>query len=243
MSLFQRKKDPGPLKPADPEEAVNTPITREEITMAVNPRSQIAEQFRSLRNSIIALNPSGAPRTIVVTSAVRGEGKTVATLNLAVAMVEMPGTHVLVVDADLHAPSIEHYLGLPRRQGLVELLRGECSPDVAIRQTSVPGVSILGAGTLPMNPSQLLGSDRIRAVLNSLRQRFSYILIDTPEAMTISDASLLGSMADGIILVVRLNETQRHYVEQVSHMLETLGGNVLGTCLTGAEVADTAANY
>jgi capsular exopolysaccharide synthesis family protein len=243
MSLFARNKDPGPLKPADPEEALHTPITREEITMAVNPRSQIAEQFRALRNSITAMNPGGAPRTIVITSAVRAEGKTVATINLALALVEVPGTHVLIVDADLHTPAVEHYLGLPRRQGLVELLRGDCSPDAAIRRTSAPGVSLIGAGTLPGNPSQLIGSDRMRTLLNSLKQRFSYILIDTPEAMTISDASLLGSMADGIILVVRLNETPRHYVEQVSHMLETLGGNVLGTCLTGATLADTAANY
>ena len=243
MAIFGSKKDSGPLKPADPDEARETPISREELAMVARPRSQIAEQFRNLRNSIMALNPGGAPRTIVITSAVRAEGKSVATLNLALSMVEVPGTHVLVVDADLHSPSLEHYLGLPRRQGLVELLRGECSPDLAIRQTSAAGVSIVGAGTLPDNPSQLLGSDRMRTLLNSFKQRFSYILIDTPEAMTISDASLLGSIADGIVLVVRLNETPRHYVEQVSHMFETLGGNVLGTCLTGATLVDTAANY
>jgi capsular exopolysaccharide synthesis family protein len=243
MALFGTKKDGGPLKAADPEEARNTPVTREEIAIAIRPRSQIAEQFRNLRNSIMALNPSGAPRTVVMASAVRGEGKTVATLNLALAMVEVPGTHVLVVDADLHAPAVEGYLGLPRRQGLADVLRGDCSPDLAIRQTSVEGVSIMGAGNLPQNPSQLLGSDRMRTLLNSFKQRFSYILIDTPEALTISDASLLGSIADGIVLVVRLNETPRHYVEQVSHMLETLGGNVLGTCLTGASLVDTAASY
>jgi len=244
MSLFRRKhKGAQALKPAEPDEAKNIPMVHEELCMLHAPRSQIAEQFRSLRNSIVALNPEGAPRTIVMTSALRGEGKSVAAINLALSMSEVPGTRVLLVDADLHHPSLEHYLGLPRRQGLTELLRGQCSLDRAIRATSAPGVSILGAGQLPENPSQILGSERMRTVLASFKQRFSYILIDTPEAMTISDASLMGSMADGIILVVRLFSTPRHYVEQTHNMLETMGGNVLGMCLTAANVTDTAAEY
>jgi capsular exopolysaccharide synthesis family protein len=244
MPLFRRKqKSESLLKAAEPEEAKNVPMAHEELCMILAPRSQIAEQFRSLRNSIAALNPEGAPRTIVMTSALRGEGKSVAAINLALAMAEVPGTRVLLVDADLHHPALEHYLGLPRRQGLTELLRGQCSLDRAIRATSVAGVSVLGAGELPENPSQLLGSERMRTVIASFKQRFSYILIDTPEAMTISDASLMGSMADGIILVVRLFSTPRHYVEQTHNMLETMGGNVLGMCLTAANIADTAAEY
>ena len=244
MPLFPKKEpSPGPLQPADPEEAKRIPVKSEELAMIASPRSQIAEQFRVLRNSIVTLNPEGAPRTIVVTSALRGEGKTVATLNLAVAMTELARTHVLVVDADLHSPSVERYLGLPRRQGLSELLRGECSIDRAIRATSVAGLSILGAGTPPSNPSEVLGSERMKTLLASFKQRFSYILFDTPEAMTISDASLLGAIADGILLVVRLGSTPRHYVEQTHNLLEAMGGNVLGTCLTGANEVDTASRY
>ena len=107
----------------------------------------------------------------------------------------------------------------------------------------MPNVSVLGPGQLPNNPSELLGSERMRTVLAQLKQRFSYILIDTPEAMSISDASLLGAIADGILLVVRLNSTPRHYVEQTHNVLETLGGNVLGTCLTGARRDDRASEY
>ena len=238
-------KDPvqGPLQPADPDESKGIPIASEELAMIANPRSQIAEQFRVLRNSIVTLNPEGAPRTIVVTSALRGEGKTVATLNLALAMIELARTHVLVVDADLHSPSVERYLNLPRRQGLSELLRGECSIDRAIRATSVQGLSIVGAGALPRNPSELLGSERTKTLIAAFKQRFSYILFDSPEAMTISDASLLGASADGIVLVVRLGSTPRHYVEQTHNLLEAMGGNVLGTCLTGANEVDTAARY
>lgn len=244
MSVFKSNvPSSAKLAIADPEEAKRIPITHEELAVAIAPRSQIAEQFRRLRNSIVALNPEGAPRSVVVTSALRGEGKSVASLNLALAMAEVPGTRVLVIDADLHHPAIEQYLGLPRRQGLTELLRGECSLDRAIRATSANHVSVLGAGALPENPSELLGSERMKTLIQSCKQRFSYILLDTPEAMTISDASLLGATADGIVLVVRLGATPRHFVEQTHNMLENLGGNVLGCCLTGANAEDTASHY
>lgn len=237
------KKKTGGLRPAEPDEARNTPIRREELAIHKDPRGQIAEQFRSLRNSVHAMNPDGASHTLVMTSALRGEGKSVATLNLALALAELPGMEVLVLDCDLHRPSIEEYLGLPRRQGLTEVLGGTLAIGAAIRPTSVQGVSIMGAGALPRNPSELIGSERMRTVLNALRQRFTYVLIDTPQAMTISDASLLGAMADGILVVVRLGETPRHYVEQTMNTLEGLGGNILGTCLTGAAEEDTAQGY
>jgi capsular exopolysaccharide synthesis family protein len=232
-----------PLVPAAPGESTERPLSREEIVMVSNPRGQIAEQFRSLRNSIHALNPDGASHTLVVTSALRGEGKTVASINLALSMAELPGTHVLILDADLHHPAVESYLGLPRRQGLTEVLTGLLPLDRAVRQTSVNGVYVMGAGAIPPNPSEWISSDRMRSVLNQLKQQFSYVVIDTPEALTISDASLLGAMADGILLVVRLGATPRHYVEQTHNTLEALGGNILGTCLTGAALADTSANY
>lgn len=222
---------------ADPDEGRGIPIRNEAITLISKPRGQIAEQFRSLRNSISALNPEGAPRTLCLTSAVQGEGKTIAAINLAVAMTEVPGKHVLLVDANLHDPGVEDALGLPRRQGLVELLRGQLPLDKAIRSTAIDGLHLLGSGAVPENTTQLIGSERLRILLGSLKQRYSYVLIDTPDALATNDAGLIGSMSDGIVLVVRLGETPRHYVEQTANLLESLGGNVLGTCLTGAAVS------
>lgn len=244
MALFPKQPvKEGPLLAADPDEARKVQLRTEQIAMVTQPRGQIAEQFRSLRNSITALNPEGAPRSIVMTSALRGEGKSVATINLAIAMAEIQGSRILIVDADLHHPSIESYFGLPRRQGLTELVRGTCPMDRAVRASSVPNVSLLGPGELPHNPSELIGSDRVPTVLGQLKQRFSYILIDTPEAMTISDAAQIGALADGIVLVVRLGLTPRHYVEQAYNTLEAMGGNVLGTCLTAARIEDTSKHY
>jgi capsular exopolysaccharide synthesis family protein len=229
-----------PLPIANAEESKRVPVTREELAVLTDPSSQQAEQFRTLRNSIVALNPDGAPRTVVLTSALRGEGKSVATLNLGFALAEMPGVQVLVIDANLHAPTLETYLGVSRAQGLCELLAGRLPYDQAVRATSVPGVSLLGPGARPRNTSELLASDRMRTLLRNLKQRFHYVLIDTPEATTTSDATLLGAMADGVIVVVRLGTTPKGYVEQTCRTLESLGSNLLGTCLTGAMVPDTA---
>lgn len=231
------------LQPAPPEEARTIPALREELVILREPRGQRAEQFRGLRNSIHSLNPDGASHTLVVDSAVRGEGKTVVSINMAIALAELPGTEVLLVDADLHAPSIERFLSLPRRKGLSDVLSGSFPVDQALRVTSIPGVSVLGAGSLPKNPSELIGSDRMRALMNRVKQRYSYVIIDTPQSTTISDSSQLGAMADGILLVARLMTTPRHLIEQTYNTLESLGGNVLGMCLTGAALRDTAYYY
>ena len=233
--MAKKTTRPQALSPAAPDEGRGVPIERDEIALVKDPRGRVAEQFRGLRNSIIALNPEGAPRSGVLTSSSPKEGKTGATINLGLSLAELPGTEVLLIDANLHSPGIEEYLGLQPRQGLADVLSGTCDLDSAVRATSVPGVQVMGAGTLPDNPSQLLGSERMRTVLGTLKRGFSYVLIDTPEALRISDASLLGGIADGIVLVVRLGLTPRHHVEQTHNTLEALGGNVLGTCLTGAE--------
>ena len=240
MSLLRSSTTDGPLEVAAADEAKRVPVDREELVVIKAPKSQHAEQFRTLRNSIVALNPEGAPRTIVFTSALRHEGKTVSVLNLALALAELPGIQVAVIEANLHSPAVEKYLGLQRRQGLSELLSGRLPLDQALRSLSVNGVSILSAGSLPRNPSELLGSDRMRTLLRTLKQRFNYVLIDTPESSTTSDASLLGSMVDGIVLVVRRGQTPKNYVDSAHNSLETMGGNVVGICMTGTELENTA---
>lgn len=240
MSASQSAPSAAPLPIGNPDESRKVPVTREELVVASAPGSQHAEQFRALRNSLVALNPDHAPRTVVLTSALRGEGKTTATLNLAFALAETPGAKVLVIDANLHAPSVEEYLGVARGQGLSELLGGRLSPDQAIRPTALNGVSFIGPGSTPAKPSELLASERMKTLLRTLKQRFNYVLIDTPETTTTSDAAVLAAMADGVVLVVRIASTPRGYVDQACRTLEAMGANLLGTCLMGAELPDTA---
>ncbi len=221
------------LEPAPPGEGRDVPVRREELVVASAPHSPIAEQFRRLRNSVQALNPEGAARTVLLTSALDGEGKSVAALNLGLALAELPQVRVLVVDADTGHPSIERYLELPRRQGLQEVLGGSLDLEAAIRRTSVERFDVLGAGGAPRD--RALDVDRVRSLLHALKRRYDYVLLDAPAALATNHAGVLGSLVDGIVLVVRLGKTQKEVVEEAYRMLENLGGNVLGTCATGAE--------
>ncbi|MEM7306064.1 MAG: CpsD/CapB family tyrosine-protein kinase [Planctomycetota bacterium] len=240
MALFRRKNSSSSLEPAKPGEAAEIPVRREELVMALRPQGHLAEQYRRLRNSIQALNPDGAARTVLLTSAVRGEGKSVATLNMALAMVEVPRVRVLVIDGHVRHPSLEEYLGVPRRQGLTDVLLGQLPLEQAIRRTSVDRLDIMGAGTLPDDPRLGLFVERMQSILHTLKRRYDYILIDMAPAMLVAEPSLLGTIADGILLVVRLGETPKHLVEETYNMLETLGGNVLGIVANGAHEADRA---
>lgn len=243
MGLFRRKKASEPLTPAPSGEGGDREPSREELAVVTDPKGQIAEQYRRLRNSIQTLNPEGASRTLLVTSSVRGEGKSVATLNLGLAMAEISRMRVIALDGDLRNPSLEDYLEVPRRQGLAELLNGSLSLEQAIRSSGVPNLDFIGAGEALTDPPPAVNLDRVRTVLHTLKRRYDYILIDTPPALAINDPSLLGAIADGILLVVRLGETPRHLVEETFHLLESMGGNILGTCLTGANQVDNAYTY
>ncbi|MEX1025381.1 MAG: CpsD/CapB family tyrosine-protein kinase [Planctomycetota bacterium] len=238
MRLFGQTSESS-LEPAPPGEGVDIPIRSEEIVMVRDPYSQVAEQFRRLRNSIQALNSDGASRTVMMTSSIRGEGKTVATLNLAIALAELPQMRVLVLDVDHLSPQVENYLGLPRRQGLTEVLQGRLPLDQSIRNTAIERMDVMGAGSAPLNPADILNVDRIRSVLNALKRRYDYVLIDAPAALSTNSPSVLGSLADGIILVVRLGSTPKPLVEEAYQSLENLGGNILGTCLTDGSLPDS----
>jgi capsular exopolysaccharide synthesis family protein len=233
MALFGNHGTQEKLEPAPPGEGRDIPLEREELVVARDPHSQAAEQFRRLRNSLQALNPDGASRSILLTSAVSGEGKTVAALNLALALVELPSLRVVVIDADRLKPSVENYLGLPLRAGVVELLEGEITVDQAIRQTAIERLDVIGAGAATRSP--VIQLERLQALLNALKRRYDYVLIDGPSVLSANHPSLLGSIADGILLVVRLGSTPKFLVEEAFQMLENLGGNVLGTCATAVE--------
>jgi len=240
MPLFGDQPESAALQPAPRGEGKDVPATREELVILRQPYGHEAEQFRRLRNSLAALNEGGASRSILVTSAVRGEGKTVATLNLAIAMAELPQLRVLVVDGDVQGPGVESLLELPRRQGLTELLRGTLALDEAIRSTSIERLDVIGAGEVPENPAEILSEDRVRATLHACKRRYDYVLIDAPAALSVVHPSMIGSIADGILLVVRLGTTAKHLVEEAYTLLESLGGNVLGTVVTGASLPDQA---
>jgi protein-tyrosine kinase len=233
MALFGTTPAPEALEAAKPGEGREIPLEREELVVLRAPSSQAAEQFRRMRNSLLALNPDGAARSVLVTSALENEGKSVAAINLALSLVEVPGLRLCLVDGDRLKPSLEGYLGHPRRLGLSELLLGEITIDQAIRSTSVDRLDLIGAGASSPNPA--LDLERLQALLNALKRRYDYVLLDGPAVLTTNHPSLIGSVVDGILLVVRIGVTPKALVEESYQMLEGLGGNVLGTCATAVD--------
>jgi capsular exopolysaccharide synthesis family protein len=225
MAQFDANQEPG--------EGREIPLEREELVMLRAPSSPKAEQFRRLRNSLLALNPDGAARSILITSAVEQEGKSVAAINLALSLVEVPSLRLCLLDCDRLNPSLEDYLGHPRRQGLTELLQGALAIDQAIRPTALDRFDLIGAGASSRNPG--LDLERLQALLNALKRRYDYVLLDGPAVHSTNHPSLIGSVVDGILLVVRIGATPKGLVEEAYQMLEGLGGNVLGTCATAVD--------
>jgi len=196
------------------------------------PAGYRAEQVRALRNRLVALNPDGEPKTLVVTSAVRGEGKTVAALNLAMAFAELERQQVVVVEADLRRPACEQYLNLNPGPGLSEVLLGTAPLERALRPAGFRRLMLLGAGARVPNPAEVLGASRIDELFHRLKERFQYVVVDTPPVLPSTDAGVLAARADGTLLVVRLERSMRKQTREALRVVQDMGGNVLGTFVT-----------
>jgi len=205
------------------------------LIMYHDARALHAEQYRTFRTNLVALNKDGGPKAIVITSSMKGEGKSVTAANLSACIAELPATRVCLVDTDFRAPSQATLFGLEDRAGITELLGDEVSLRDVLRATVVPGLEVLGPGREPDNPARLLGSERFVNLVNELKRRYSWVIIDTPPVNPYTDACVLATISDGAVLVVRMNETPRALVSSSLRNMESAGGRMLGLFLTGLE--------
>ena len=195
------------------------------------------EAFRSIRAFVLHSRALDTPRTILVTSAQPQEGKSFNAVNLAVALAEA-GQTVLLIDADLRRSSCHRAFGLePPRVGLSSVLYRGLPPEVALLTTGVPNLTFLPAGPRPPDPSALLSSDRTRGLLAGLRERFPWVIIDSPPVLAVSDATVLASLADGVLLVVRAHSTPLEAVLLARDRLQALGARMLGVVLNDVRLA------
>ena len=203
------------------------------------PKSILAEQYRSLRTHLLALERQrSGSRALVVTSAMKGDGKSLTVANLAVCLAEAPRLRVCVVDADLRAPRIHELFGLGSGPGLTEVLGDEARFDDVLLETHVPDLAVIRAGREPRNPTELLSSDRVLDLVATLKTDFTHILFDTPPVNPYSDAAVLGARLDGALLVIRMGRTPRDQVERAKTLLERSGVRLLGAFLTEMEPRD-----
>jgi len=201
-----------------------------------------SEQIRSLRNKLIAMNPDGAPKTLVVTSSIRGEGKTVTSINLALAFAELERTPVLLLDADLRSPSVEHYLNLSPEPGFADILVGRTELSRATRECGLRNLSVIGAGTPLTGPSEMITAPKVQELFDRVKEGFQYVIVDTPPVLPSTDASVMAARADGTLLCVRLEHSSKSLTKDAVRNLQELGANVLGTFVTELRGQDPEAD-
>ena len=207
--------------------AADRAVSRAPLLTDVDGFSARGEAFRLLRTNLQYLDLDSRPKSLVVTSAVADEGKTQVATNLAIAMAQA-GERVLIVDGDLRRPKVASLLGLDRSVGLITVLVGRTPIEDVIQVHEASGVHCLASGPTPPNPTEVLQTEATRDLLAKLRTEYDAVIIDAPPVLPVADASILGTAADGVIIVSRYGKTRREELEAASQRLRTVGGKVFG---------------
>jgi capsular exopolysaccharide synthesis family protein len=197
-------------------------------------RSAIAEAYRAFRTSLLLASAS-SPKVIVISSTFAREGKTTTSVNLATVLAQM-GKPVLLIDADLRRPRLQKVFRGKMNLGLVNYLAANIPLDDVIQDTQVPNLSLILSGPTPPNPSELLGSDRMKHLIHELRAKFAYVIFDSPPVMAVTDSIVLAANADGVVLCVHGGQTPRDIVQRAAERLRQSNIPVLGALLNNLDL-------
>lgn len=225
-------------KGATPSEANETTTA---LTLIDDVRSPIAEAYRHLRTSLLLSSAGQPPKTILVTSSQPSEGKTTTAVNTAV-MLAQTGAEVIIIDCDLRRPRLHAHFRVPNVKGVTNYLSGESDLEGLLQPyEKLPNLKLLTSGPVPPNPAELLGSDEMRKLLAIVSERFTHVIIDSPPAISFTDASILSTMVDGVVLVVHGGRSSRAVVRRAKQQLLDVGANVFGVVLNNVKLEAT--NY
>jgi len=202
----------------------------------------LQEAYRSLRTSILLSAAEHAPRTLLVTSASPGEGKTTTAANLAIALAQL-GSRVLVIDSDLRKPRLHRIFQLDSRQGLVTHLTGLLPSADVIQHSYVPNVDVVVCGPVPPNPSELLSAPRMDDLVGQAAKTYDVVILDSPPVLNVADARILARIVERVVLVVEGGKTPRELVRRAHALLAEAGGNVLGVVLNNVDVTQDSYYY
>jgi capsular exopolysaccharide synthesis family protein len=204
------------------------------LATILEPTSPAAEAYRNLRTSILYGLVDAPPKVILVTSPGTGEGKSTVCANLGVTLAQA-GKATLIVDCDFRKPVMHKFFGLSSTYGLVNVLAGERDLE-HVCQEPVPGLClrVVTVGALPPNPAELLGSRRLFEFLANAREKFDYVLLDSPPAGLVADPVILAAQGDGVLLTLDAQKTRKGEVRKVMRRLNAVGATVLGTVMNKA---------
>lgn len=193
-------------------------------------KNPATEAYRVIRTSIQFAQAGKELKTLAVTSCTPNEGKSMTIANLAVVLTQA-GNSVLLLDCDMRNPTVHKNFGLSNKLGLSSCISMGTALSDAVQKTSIEGLYALTGGVIPPNPSELLGSEQMKNVLQRAKEQYDYVLIDTPPVMPVTDALIVGRFVDGMILVIASAEVKVEMARDVKNQLQHAGANILGVVL------------
>ena len=207
-----------------------------------DPKSVISEQYRAIRTNIEYSNVDQNTKTILVTSSDKNEGKTTTVSNLAVSFANL-NKKVLIIDCDLRNPSIHKMFRLNNIYGLTDILAKDRAVDKCIQKTELENLYVLTAGSTPPNPAEILSSEKMKNLIEDLKNIYDYIFIDTPPIGLVTDAGALSSFIDGVVLVVKSESVEKKYLEETKKKLDAVDARILGAILNSYKSEQKDYNY
>jgi capsular exopolysaccharide synthesis family protein len=198
-------------------------------------RSAMAEAYRHLRTSLLFSSAGNPPKTILVTSSQPSEGKTTTAINTAITLAQS-GAEVVIIDCDLRRPRLHTHFDLENANGLTNYLSGERNPDNLLKSyPGLPNLKIITSGPIPPNPAELLSSNEMKNLLQFLKGNFKHIVIDSPPAISFTDAAILSTLVDGVVLVALAGKSSIHLMRRFKQRLGTIGARIYGVVLNGVK--------
>lgn len=206
-------------------------------------RSPMAEAYRHLRTSLLFSSAGKPPQTILVTSSQPSEGKTTTAINTAVTLAQADAD-VVIVDCDLRRPRLHSYFDLENSQGLTNYLSGERNTEHLIKTCrDLPRLKVITSGPIPPNPAELLSSNEMKNLLQFLRGRYKHVIIDSPPAISFTDAAILSTLVDGVVIVAMAGKSSIHLMRRFKHRLGNIGARIYGVVLNGIKSGSMEYDY
>lgn len=203
-------------------------MEKSELITIQDPKSPVSEAYRTLRTNIQFSSVDNEVQTIMITSSGPGEGKSTTSSNLAAVMAES-GAETIIIDCDQRKPTLHKKFLVSNKKGLSDVLAGKAEFKDAVVSTGIDNLDLLTSGTKPPNPSGLLASRRMKTFIEELKEKYRYIIVDTPPVIAVTDAQIVSTYVDGCILVVASSQADRDAALKAKKLLEKVNANILGT--------------
>ncbi|KMY52977.1 capsular biosynthesis protein [Bacillus sp. FJAT-27231] len=210
------------------------------LIVQTNPKSPISEQYRSIRTSISFSSADQSVRSLMITSAGPGEGKSTVAGNLAVAFAQQE-KRVLLIDADMRKPTVHYTFNLANYNGLTNVLTKQMELSQTVNETDIPFLLVLTSGPIPPNPAELLGSKAMDDCLEEACENFDIVIFDTPPLLAVTDAQILANRCDGTVMVINSEKTEINDALKAKELLQSVQAKIIGTILNNKKMSKS--NY